>query len=329
LIDSLNEINRLLITIKELSQSDRGALKSSVIAFCQNRVIEGKFPNHNETIVFSGLTGLIEQLDGRLKITALGQKVLESNPLKTYELNDLQKDLLVRSLFLDGPMKSSVLEILRKFTPAYSSKTFEWSNIDNSPLEGQLELLELLKQSGLLFGDNSKILVDSKYVDLVKELLKKPGVVSPEELFKRLKNAEVCGSVAETLMLSFEVERLRNINCMTEAECIQKISDLDASAGYDIASFDGQSATLVPNRFIEVKGSRGNEISFYWTRNEVRQAEIMRSKYWLYFVPGIDLVQKTTSFKPILIQDPFETILHNSDFEVDCMDFFVRKRKYR
>jgi hypothetical protein len=116
---------------------------------------------------------------------------------------------------------------------------------------------------------------------------------------------------------------------MTEAECIQKISDLDASAGYDIASFDGQSATLVPNRFIEVKGSRGNEISFYWTRNEVRQAEIMRSKYWLYFVPGIDLVQKTTSFKPILIQDPFETILHNSDFEVDCMDFFVRKRKYR
>lgn len=325
MIDSLNELNRLLIAIDELSHSDSGALKSSVITLCQNQVIEGKFPNHNDTILFSEENGIVYERNERLVVTDLGKEILKLNAERKYELNNLQKDLLVRKLFLEGSMKLSVLNILMKFSPAYASRTFEWSSVDNSPLEGQLELLELLKQAGLIIGSNLKLSVDSRYVDFVRELRKGTDVTSPEELFKRLKNAEICGAIAETIVFDLERQRLNELNCLTEAECIQKISDLNVSAGYDIASFDGPSYTLMPDRLIEVKGSTDTRIQFYWSKNEIMQAKKLGQKYWIYFVGGIDIEKKSSSQEPIMIQDPIKSILTNKAFEIDCMEYFVKK----
>lgn len=324
LIDSLNEINRLLIAIEELSHSGNGAVKRSVITLCQNQVIEGKFPNHLETIFFCASNGIISEIGDRLLLTAFGEKLLKLNPERKYELNDQQKDILVRELFLGGSMKAAVRGILTKFNPAYASRTFEWSSIDNSSMEGQLELLELLKQSGLITYSSSKALVDRRYVDLVKELRKKPGILTPEELYKRLKNAEICGAIAEKIAFDFEIKRLNQLNCLTEAECIQKISDLDSSAGYDIASFNGQTTNLVPNRFIEVKGSTDSAISFYWSKNEIAQAKAMGANYWIYFIPSIDLEKKNTSATPILIQDPSNTVFASSEYDVECVEFFIK-----
>ncbi len=125
LIDSLNEINRLLIAIEELSHSGNGALKRSAITLCQNQVIEGKFPNHLETIFFCASNGIISEIGDRLLITAFGEKLLKLNPERKYELNDQQKDILVRELFLGGSMKAAVRGILTKFNPAYASRTFD------------------------------------------------------------------------------------------------------------------------------------------------------------------------------------------------------------
>lgn len=280
MIDSLNEINRLLLGVDSLSlnQKGKGALESSVITFCQNKVIEGRFPDHKATINFSMALNIVEKYDNRLQLTNLGKELLKLNPKFGYELNDEQKEFLTTRCLLKGKASSMITEVLKQFTPAYPSKTYQWSPVDNKPLTGDPTIIKMMRQSGLLKENNRMLEVDRRYVRAVRDMIKPAGLITPQELIQGLKTASEVGTIAEDIVLNFEKERLQKLNCLVESECIQKISELNVGAGYDIASFDGQNLTLVPDRFIEVKGSTGVNVSFYWSKNEIEQAKRLGTK---------------------------------------------------
>jgi len=50
----------------------------------------------------------------------------------------------------------------------------------------------------------------------------------------------------------------------------------------------------------------------------------MGANYWIYFIPSIDLEKKNTSATPILIQDPFNTVFASSEYDVECVEFFIK-----
>ena len=104
------------------------------------------------------------------------------------------------------------------------------------------------------------------------------------------------GEIAENKVLEFEKEQSRKA---------RRISQENANAGYDIES-DG--------RLIEVKGSTGDEFDIYWSQNEIETARENRDKYWLYFVPGVDIKSKTSK-EPELYPDPIANILESEQYK--------------
>ena len=66
--------------------------------------------------------------------------------------------------------------------------------------------------------------------------------------------------------------------------------------------------SFINNRFIEVK-SYNNEISFYWSKNELEKAKELKSKYFLYLVDRSLMNQD--GYVPKVFQNPFKKIFEN------------------
>jgi hypothetical protein len=64
--------------------------------------------------------------------------------------------------------------------------------------------------------------------------------------------------------------------------------------------------------FIEAKGSRGADLRFFWSENEMKVAEELGPRYWIYFQGGIDKNSGTARNRVLLFQNPLETILRHT-----------------
>ena len=126
--------------------------------------------------------------------------------------------------------------------------------------------------------------------------------------------------------MAYEREELRRIDCLEEAELVTRVSDWDVAAGYDIKSFSGHSKTKRHDKFIEVKGSAGAQVRFFWSRNEIEKAKSLRKNYWLYFLPE---VHGSRNANPLKIQDPIRRVLNSERFNKDCVGFEVTLRSER
>ena len=115
------------------------------------------------------------------------------------------------------------------------------------------------------------------------------------------KNKKEIGEFAENIVLEFEKKRLGKDGHTK----VRRISQEYANAGYDIES-DG--------RLIEVKGSTGDEFSIYWSQNEIETARENSDKYWIYFVPGVD-IKSNSSKKPRPIPDPITNVLESDQYK--------------
>ena len=76
--------------------------------------------------------------------------------------------------------------------------------------------------------------------------------------------------------------------------------------GYDVKSRAEDDGNVL--RFIEVKGSKGADLRFVWSSNEIEVARKFGAKYWIYFIGGIDVNEKTAKFEPLLFQDPHNAL---------------------
>ncbi len=106
--------------------------------------------------------------------------------------------------------------------------------------------------------------------------------MSIEELEEALQRQRAQGLAAEEWVVEYERERLRKKLCQAEADAVQRLSDIDICAGYDIASFDGRSEDFTFDRFIEVKSATRPEPVFMWSRNEIETAHRLGQMYWLF-----------------------------------------------
>ena len=139
----------------------------------------------------------------------------------------------------------------------------------------------------------------------LKKIVRKKPPKSQAQLEKELErereNKKKIGAVAEIIVLEFEKNQSRKA---------KRISQEEADAGYDIESQDEDGNV----RLIEVKGSTGDEFDIYWSQNEIKTARENRDKYWLYFVPGVDI--KSEKFiEPELYPDPIASILESKQYK--------------
>lgn len=129
--------------------------------------------------------------------------------------------------------------------------------------------------------------------------------MSLAQLQSQLEKQSSNGLLAENWVVDFEKRRLATHPLLKQ---IQRISEQNVAAGYDIVSFSN-STILHHDLFIEVKSYSGQK-RFFWSRNEIETAENLGEKYCLYLVDINKL--NSIDYTPQVIRGP-HTALFNSN----------------
>ena len=325
MIKDLREINRILIAIKELSVNTF-AKKTDVLNECTKIVLGGKSSNHEETISFCISCGIIIELGKQLQLTTFGKNLIKTNPENNWELNELQKNLLIENCFLDGFCKNESISVLKQFYPDNKRKTFVFSKKDDFILKNISSNLQLLFQIDLIQKDEKIFFVNPSFSKYLSFLLSKRKI-SLDELDQHLKIDREIGDIAEKIVLEYEKNRLKTEELAdSESSLVQIISGTDVTAGYDVESFDGKTPDLEFNRHIEVKGSTGNELSFYWSSGEIQKSRELGISYWIYFVPGIDRETYSSHGEIIKIPNSSYEVLKTEKYSSNCTKYHITKK---
>ena len=297
------DVPRLLRIVK-LHQKNNKAQRNEVIkTFHLEPVLEATFPDYRGLEQFCFQTEILLLEEESLVLTKLGEEILqESND--DYPINQRQKELFVKKCLLKGNFSKKVLPALAEFE---NNSRYRMNKVTR--LFEQSNILPILYEAGLLIKQAPDVIINQEFSQEVeKEIIrlprKKPRITQAQldkELEKERENKKKIGELAENIVLEFEKKRLGKDG---QAE-VRRISQEYANAGYDIES---------PDRLIEVKGSTGDEFSIYWSQNEIETARENRDKYWIYFVPGVDIKSKTSK-EPILIPDPITNILESDQYK--------------
>lgn len=300
----LNEWNRILIAVTELTAKAQGCSINSVAKLCSSFVFGGRPFDHTNILSICSYTGLLSIEKGEIvALTDLGEEFLRRNTDFSYEITDQQKAFIAEQIIFKGPWQSRMRDLFLSFTPNYSKVTYEMSLIENAlPLQFE-SIIHLLKILNVLVEADNKLFVEPNYVGLVNQLLADRHGISEKQLLQVLEANRLLGKQAEEAVLRYEHRRLKALNRHAEAELIRRISELDAGRGYDIESFDGDKPLYDYDRFIEVKASQASELRFFWSANERRVAEEKGDHYWIYFV-GSFRQSKSDEIIPIMIRNP-------------------------
>lgn len=309
MIDRLPEINRLLRAVQVLAAGAPMVPVEAVLQRCREVVIEGMLPDHERTLEFAVSLGLLFPGEADVGLSDEGLSFLALNADETYELSADQVRYLIRRHYLDGALRDRCKELLAAFSPSYGPDRFVWSAVDGPELPPTPWLIEHLCQLGVLERLDDGLRTTQAYTVAVGSFRDEPKGLTEERLQEYLREKKEVGDFAEDLIATFEQQRLRAAGCLVESNCIRRISKLRENAGYDIESFDRATPALAFDRFIEVKGARSKDLHFIWSANEMKVAEELKDRYWIYFQGGIDMKTRTAKCKPLLFQNPIASIM--------------------
>lgn len=112
----------------------------------------------------------------------------------------------------------------------------------------------------------------------------KRAKLTPEQLLEIKRRCEQNGLLGEEYVVNLERKRLRRLGRNDLADRVDWVSLRSVSEGYDIVSFDGNTAR---RRYIEVKSTSGKGRTVDVSLNEWATAEAKRSRYFIYRVTEV------------------------------------------
>src|SRR6185437_8729076 len=309
----LKQIPILLQIVRQFERENSVKPLISIIQKTFNNlpVREATFPDFNKVASFCLKTGILNSQGNLLTLTNLGNEILK-NYEENNSINDDLKQIFAKNCFLEGVFSQEIVNVFSHFKN--ENHRLEYPAEMLLSLFTEPEIVPLLYECEILELYDELVLLNQKYMNLIK-IEKKEGFVriSQKHIDAQLDIMKKVGEIGEELVFDYEVKRLRDIGCIEESKNVQRISQMFANAGFDIKSFNHRAKDLNEHdQFIEVKASTNTEIDFHWSENEIKTAEELREKYWLYFIGGIDIQTRTSSRIPLMIQDPFQNILKNS-----------------
>jgi hypothetical protein len=268
-----------------------------------NRSIEGKsvfdgclpFAESTKLITISG-TGIVT-LSPIFETYILNEKYLRNKIVQTL-FEALKDDDMFHEIFCSETLSYDIIH--RSVQISNSAFLSRYANFKQLLINfGFLAPHPDIKVRKLIIAPSYKKLFDSYALPEIKK--RKVGI---EEFEKGLAQKQIYGDEAEDFVLDYEKKRLTG---HLKIEKIEKISQYDAGAGYDVVSYDDLTS-LEPNRFIEVKSYSGSP-SFFWSRNEMDTARVKKDSYFLYLVDRSKV--QFDGYKPLIVQNPHLNILEN------------------
>ena len=302
----LNLILKFLEIVKEREIETGKIISSEVKRECELKKIESglQFLIYEENEDFCCESEIIIKKEDRLVITEIGEAILQNKESREKINQIIVENCLLKSEFSDRIMPGLALFHNDK-------ENGIWYEIEEvTKLFDSTEFLPLLYDVGLLEKDGKKIKLNSKFSqnETITEYRETKGKISQKKLEDGLEIKKKIGMIAEKIVVDYERKRLEKEGFTEEANHVEQISQDWANKGYDVDSFDGKSDDLIPDRFIEVKGTTGKNFSIFWSQNEIEKARELGVKYFIYFISEINLEDESAPNDPEMIQNPFYRI---------------------
>ena len=190
-------------------------------------------------------------------------------------------------------------------------------------IENDVDWLIILSSVGLLEVDKAKAVVNKGYLSVVNEMLLKVRTPIHLKINEDENEKKEVGDLAESLAMQYEIERLSTAGYASLALLVQHISKVDQSAEYDILSFLGSGLQPNKNIFIEVKCTKKEELSFFWSYNEMNVAKQEAENYWIYGYTKANIVKQYAE-GPITIMNPISS-LSEMGYTTIPLNYYISK----
>ncbi|PHS53983.1 MAG: hypothetical protein COB01_02225 [Lutibacter sp.] len=273
---------------------------NDIVGLFHNRIIDGRS-------LFDGCLPFLNHIN-IVQITPEEEVIIDSSFLEYLVSESLMVDRLIERLLLTLNSDPIFHDI---FCSEFISRDIIYHSvqIDNSafPLKHS-NFKQLIIDFGILqehpTKEFNKFIINGRYKKIFDKVVLpeiKKRKIGVDELRRSLEQKQIHGEEAEIFVLKFESERLNG------KKEIDWVAEYSAADGYDIASYESEESTD-HNRFIEVKSYIGKPY-FFWSRNEIDIARIKKLSYYLYLVDRKSMNE--LGYAPIIIQDPYNTVLKN------------------
>ena len=317
---TLLDIPKLLHIIKLYQNKESVSSRNYVQkTFNDEPVKDARFPNYFEIEKFCNELKLLEIESEKILLTELGKKILDYYD-KENSINEEVKEIFIKECLFKTEIGEKIKNTFSKFYVGENQNKWypKWEIYDLFEIP---EILPILYESELLEKKDTIVEINPKYFQSIHKAQKK---MSQKQLETQLQNWKIIGDVAEEIVLIFEQNRLKKEGHIEESKKVKRISSEFANAGYDIESFF-EYQNKIEQIYIEVKGSSEKEFNFYWSMNELEKAREYGEKYWIYFVPEIDVKTRTSPKEPIIIQNPAEKIFNDVTFKAEIEKYHITK----
>lgn len=230
--------------------------------------------NLSRTVAFLRGIRVLHEKNGRISVSRDFQKVVASGDERTMQLHLLDHVLQSRTRF-----RKEVCDYLRRFEVIAGEVVYR----PDSRTRGRKSFVRnFLIELGIIVysGESDLYLLSPDHLDLYVTLRDRHRC-SPSVLQRRVRACESIGWAAEEFVFVYERERVG----ADFEHLVDHVSARNVAAGYDIKSITLTDRGTTLPRYIEVKAVSDVSLTFYWTSNEIRIAELLGDDYYLYLVP--------------------------------------------
>lgn len=315
---TLSDIFMMLDTVKSYSESGSASRRYVKDTFDDTPVRQARIPSYVTNEALCSKLGLLSISGKEIGLTQLGKKISKYDG---DELKDEFKEIFIRDVVFGSKLGQILRSRLLRFHVGENG-IWWWPKNKVYELVGFSEIMPILYEVGLLEKKNDTVEISYKYMHLVYSSQMR---VTQKQLDAQLQIQKTVGEIGEEIALAFEIKRLNMEGCQVEASKVTRISTEFANAGYDIDSFVRDKNGMIRKACIEVKGSMGTDIDFYWSANEIKKAKECKGDYWIYFIPSIEVHSRQSSSDPVRIQDPYRAIFESSAFRTEAEQYHVIK----
>lgn len=321
----LNDINRILLTIRELTSNNSECHMISVIRICTSKSYSGHPINYKKIISFCMHSKFINKNGNRVSLSKLGEEFIRLNPNKYYEITERQMECFAKELLLLGPWKEKSFDLFNKFSPNHLNLTYQYSIFENGlPLKYNA-IVHLCKNLGVIKLEKDILIVCEDYVRHVRELILSKVDITPETIVDQTLIDVELAEKAENDAVEIEKKRLKTLGRnASEIKLVRRISDLEPNAGYDVRSYNGVTPIYDYDRFIEVKCTEGPKLKFFWSPNQVKVAKILGDQYWIYCFINYSN-ENIGNVPPVIIKNPIKMIKDIPALSIKTFKFIVKQ----
>ncbi|MDP8207411.1 MAG: DUF3883 domain-containing protein [Candidatus Electryonea clarkiae] len=267
--------------------------------------------------------GLLVEKSERYLVTSLGNKLAKLQKRSSWYITDPAKLFLLKNVYLNLEAGNACCKnIILKFQVDTIIGTFILKRQENES-NAQRMWLQILSRVDLIEVDERLAKIKKEHLGLVNEFLFRIRRGEFHEDFETENEKNQVGKIAEENAFEYEKIRLKTNGHTDLLPFIQHTSLVDNSAGYDILSFQGTGKNPETKIYIEVKGTRRKEISFFWSRNERKIADRNRKQYWIYAYKNIK-IESNIGDGPIRINNPI-TNLERQGYNITPLSVHVDK----